>query len=424
MLYKPSEMLPSSFGGLGSEIIDASVANDFSMTVSGNSFVNAYQLKIYQNTTTSTLVYDTGVVELSTPFAPTLPSGKKQRFTVTVPSNNASLTPHTSMVNDYANAYKWTISLWETYSVGTPTLTKITSDENIVVARTPATLSIDSATAPATITSRYNLWKATLTSVSPIMQYKWILYEVVSGSNVVVYDTGWIFQAPQIWFEYSGLVDGKTYAVIAYAITQDGVEYSTGLSSSDVSYDSLAASGATTVVQVDGGILSGFSGIQYIVGSPLLVADDTESTNYTILNDYLGSGHKALQIGTDTYVKFQSSETFSLDIEDGKLSVFGLTVPPYSGSEVTLAEIISEDSTQSRVLKHTGFSAGLIPNGDSLVPDGDSLTPSVGEYGEFKYTVNGSTYLLSNSQLPLYKYIVVLKGSSFAIYEFLQGGGA
>ena len=415
-------MLPSAFGGLGSAIIDASVSNEFSMTVSGNAFVNAYQLKIYQNTTTSTLVYDTGVVSLTTPFAPTLPSGKKQRFIVTVPSNNASLTPHTTMVNDYANAYKWTISLWETYNAGSPTLTKITSDENIVVARTPATLLIDSATAPATITSRYNLWKATLTSISPVMQFKWILYEVADGVNSIVYDTGWIFQAPQIWFEYSGLVSGKTYAVQAYAITQDGVEYQTALSTSLVEYASLTASGATTVEQVDGGILSGFSGIQYIIGEPLLISDETASTNYTILDDYLGSGNKALQIGSDTYVKFESSATFSLDLEDDKLSVFGLTVAPYSSSEVTLAEIISEDATQSRVLKHAGFSAGLIPNGDSLVPNADSLTPSVGDYGQFKYTVNGSTYQLNNSQLPLYQYIVVLKSNSFAIYEFLPGG--
>ena len=139
MLYKPSNMLPSSFGGLGSEVIDASVTNDFSMTINGNAFVDAYQLKIYENTETSTLVYDTGVVELTTPFAPTLPSGRKQTFTVTVPTNNPSDTPHTNMVNDYANAYKWTISLWESYDSGAPTVTKITSDENIVVARTAAT---------------------------------------------------------------------------------------------------------------------------------------------------------------------------------------------------------------------------------------------------------------------------------------------
>lgn len=422
MLYKPSNMLPSSFGGLGSEVIDASVTNDFSMTINGNAFVDAYQLKIYENTETSTLVYDTGVVELTTPFAPTLPSGRKQTFTVTVPTNNPSDTPHTHMVNDYANAYKWTISLWESYDSGAPTVTKITSDENIVVARTAATFEIDPATAPATITSRYNQWKATLSSISPVMQFNWKLYEVVDGVNELIYDTGWIFQAPQIWFEYSGLVSGKTYAVQAQAITQDGVTYTSALATSTVTYDTVSASGATYVNVVDGGVVVGISGIQYIVGQPLFISGDTASTNYSILSDYLGTGEKALQLGSDTYVKFESSATFSLDLEDTRPDIFGLTVIPYSGANVTLATFTSEDATQSRVLKHAGFSAGVIPDGDTLVPDGDTLAPSDGVNGQFEYTVNGTTYTLSNSTLPLYQYIIILRNSSFAIFEYAAGG--
>ena len=424
MLYKPSNMLPSSFGGLGSEVIDASVTNDFSMTINGNAFVNAYQLKIYENTETSTIVYDTGVVALSSPFVPTLPSGRKQTFTVTVPTNNPAHTPHTHMVNDYANAYKWTISLWETYTVGTPTLTKITSDENIVVARTPAAFDIDPATAPTTIESRYNQWKATLSSTSPIMQFNWKLYEVIDGVNELVYDTGWIFQAPQIWFEYSGLVSGKTYAVQAQAITQDGVTYTSALATSAVSYTTLTSSGATYIEPTEGGLIVGMSGIQYIVGQPLLLSGDTASTNYSIRDDYLGTGEKALQLGSDTYVKFESSETFSLDLEDTRPDIFGLTVVPYTGANVTLATITSEDASQSRVLKHAGFEAGIIPDGDTLVPDGDTLAPSAGVNGQFEYAINGTTYTLTNSQLPLYQYIVILRNSSFAIYEYLAGGEA
>ena len=422
MLYKPSNMLPSAFGDLGSEVIDASVTNDFTMTVNGNAFVTAYQLKIYENTETSTIVYDTGVVTLSTPFAPTLPSGRKQTFTVTVPTNNPAHTPHTSMVNNYANAYKWTISLWETYSSGTPTLTKITSDENIVVARTAATLVIDLATAPATITSRYNQWKATLTSVSPVMQFNWKLYEVVDGANELVYDTGWIFQAPQIWFEYSGLVSGKTYVVQAEAITQDGVTYTTSPATSNVLYDSITSSGVTSVEVVDGGVQVGISGIQYIVGSPLITSSGAASTNYSILGNYLSTGEKALQIGSDTYVRFASSDTFDLDLTDGAPIVIGLYVPAYSGANVTLAQITSEDAVKSRVLKHAGFQAGVIPNGDSLVPNSDSLAPSAGTNGTFQYTTGGVTYSLANSTLPLYRYIVILRATSFAIYEYLNGG--
>ena len=415
-------MLPSAFGDLGSEVIDASVANDFSMTINGNAFVTAYQLKIYENTETSTVVYDTGVVTLSSPFSPTLPSGRKQTFTVTVPTNNPANSPHTSMVNDYVNAYKWTISLWETYTVGTPTLTKITSDENIVVARTPAIFEIFSSSAPSTITSRYNQWKANLTSVSPVMQFKWKLYEVVNGANELVYDTGWIFQSPQIWFEYSGLVSGKIYSVQAQVITQDGVTYTTSFATSSVLYDTVISSGITSIEVVDGGLQVGIPSIQFITGLPLLTSNNSASTNYSIISNYQSTGEKGLQIGSDTYVKFISSPTFSLDLTDGAPIVIGLYVPAYSGANVTLAEITSEDSTKSRILKHAGFQVGVIPNGDSLVPNGDSLAPSAGVNGTFQYTSNGTTYSLSNSTLPIYRYIVILRNSSFAIYEYSIGG--
>ena len=89
---------------------------------------------------------------------------------------------------------------------------------------------------------------------------------------------------------------------------------------------------------------------------------------------------------------------------------------------MTLATLTSEDAAQSRILKHAGFSAGIIPDGDSLVPDGDTLAPSAGVNGQFEYTINGETYSLPNSALPLYQYIIILRNSSFAIFEYAAGG--
>ena len=55
----------------------------------------------------------------------------------------------------------------------------------------------------------------------------------------------------------------------------------------------------------------------------------------------------------------------------------------------------------NRQIKDVVWLAGLIPNGDSLEPDGDTLTPSFGVYGQFEYTINGTTYTLPNSPYNL-----------------------
>jgi len=165
-----------------------------------------------------------------------------------------------------------------------------------------------------------------------------------------------------------------------------------------------------------------FSGIQYIVGSPLLLAGDVESSNFSVIEDYRETGKRALQVGSDTYVLFKSSDSFTIEVDDVSTSVFGIYVNPYESDYVKLAEIRSDDGTQIRTLKHVGFVAGLVPDGDALAPDGESLAPSFGQYGHFEYTVNGVAYTAQNSELPLHKYIVVMKQDSFAIFEFLVGG--
>ena len=417
MLFQPSEFIPSSFGSSGSDVIDATESNVFSMTVNGTSTVSAYQINIYENTTGSASVYDSGVVELAEPFYPTNYDGSTNRFEVTVPSNDSGETDYTTMVNEYVNGYKWTITLWEEYDSGSPTDTAITSAENYIKTKIPSTVTIDASTAPATITSRANLWKAIFTSTSSVKQFRWFLAEITSGVSTVIYTSDFVNQTPQIWFRYDGLVSGKTYAVRVQVVTQDGVSCYSSWSESAVSYTTLVATGTTTVTAVAGGVQVGWSGIQYIEGEALLIADDTASTNYTIVDNYPVTGQKSISVGADTYIQFASSATFDLDLNDNGSLVVCLYPDGYSGASTTYVQSESDDSVESRELVHSGYVAGLFP-ADDLYPS-DSLYPSAGDQGEFQYTVNGTTYTHTCvGEFTVTKFVIIMRPNSIEVLEF------
>lgn len=417
MLFQPSELIPSSFGAAGSEVIDATESNVFSMTVNGTSTVTAYQINIYENTTTSTSVYDSGIVELATAFLPTSYDGTKNRFEITVPSNDSGEADYTTMVNEYANGYKWTVTLWEVYDSGDPTDTAITSAENYIKTKIPSMVAIDATTAPATITSRTNLWKAILTSTSSVKQFRWFLAEVVSGVNTVVYTSEFVNQTPQIWFSYDGLISGKTYAVRVQVVTQDGVSCYSAWAESAVSYTTLVATGTTTVTAIAGGVQVGWSGIQYITGEALYTADDTASTSYSIIDDYPATGQKSIAVDPDTYIKFESSATFDMDLDDDGSLVVCLYPDGYSTSDWTYVRSLSDDTTESRELVHSGYVAGLFP-ADDLYPS-DTLYPSEGSQGQFEYTINGTTYTYSCvGEFTLTKFVIIMSVDGIQVYEY------
>ena len=419
MLFQPSEFIPSSFGASGSDVIDATESNTFSMTVNGTSTISAYQLNIYENTTLSTSVYDSGVIELAEAFYPTSYDGTSNRFEVTVPSNDSGATPHTNMVNEYVNGYKWTITLWEEYDSGSPTDTAITSAENYIKTKIPSTVVIDATTAPATITSRANLWKAIFTSTSSVKQFRWFLAEVTTGGNTIIYTSEFVNQTPQIWFRYDGLVSGKTYAVRVQVVTQDGVSCYSSWSESAVSYTTLVATGTTTVTAVAGGVQVGWSGIQYIEGDAFLISDNTASTNYSIIDNYPETGQKSISVGSDTYIEFASSATFDLDLDDDGTLVVCLYPDGYSGANTAYVTSESDDSVESRTLVHSGYKAGLFP-ADNLYPS-ESLYPSAGDQGVFQYTINGTTYSYTCvGELTLTKFVIVMRPDSITVSEFIR----
>jgi hypothetical protein len=184
-----------------------------------------------------------------------------------------------------------------------------------------------------------------------------------------------------------------------------------------VSYTTLVATGTTTVTAVAGGVQVGWSGIQYIEGEAMLIADDTASTNYTIVDNYPATGQKSISVGADTYIQFASSATFDLDLNDDGSLVVCLYPDGYAGASTTYVQSESDDAVESRELIHSGYVAGLFP-ADDLYPS-DSLYPSAGDQGEFQYTVNGTTYTHTCvGEFTLTKFVIVMRPNSIEVSEF------
>ena len=401
-------MIPSSFSGEGNNVVSAAAASVFSASLWGTGTVGAYRLRIYQNTAASALVYDTGVVTLSKPFLPRGYDGSENRFEVTVPAGSG-------MVNEFRDGYKWTLALWENYSASAPEDTRIISPEVFFWAKATPSVSIDASSAPTTITSRENLWKATYTSTSAVRWFQWTLAEVDGGTYTTIHQTGRIMQTPQIWFRYDGLVSGRTYAARVEVVNQFGVSVVSDWAVSSVSYATVTVASATEIRQVGHAVEVDWGGVQYIVGAAHHTADNTPSDGYEIVEDVPAAGRKALAIDSGTSVAFASTETFGVDIPADGTIVWSGTVDVYAGQNVLLLEWESGNADESRALQHEGFRAGLAPSA-TLTPDG-TLAPDGGEGGRFRYIVGTAahTWETAPGELLSQRYAVVLRADGLSV---------
>ena len=409
MLYQPTNLIPSSFAGEGNDVIDASENNIFSALYTGSSSVIwAYQLVIMRNNTESTTVYDTGVVQLSEAFYPMNYNGVQNRLEITIPSYSSD--PANLMRNEYADGYKWTISAWENYDSENPDETKVTSAEQFFWTKINSSVRIDPVTAPATITSRENLWKAIYTSSSSVQWFQWTLAEVVDGAYNTVYQTSRVYGSSQIWFEYSGLVSDRTYAVQVQVVNQYGQSVISAWTASVVQYDTVEVTGATNIQQTDEGVQVDWSGVQYIEGEALYKADDSPSDNYEILDDYPIEGQHSLDVEADTYVRFQSSPTFNMEMSEDGTMVWAGTPDEYTGSGVTLLQFVDNNNVPRRTLRHEGFVPGLTPS--------NTLVPDPGEGGAFVYTSDNDSYTEQTDIAPYHWYVVEMPPDGLTVHEF------
>lgn len=108
-LFQPTNVIPSVLTGREYGTVDATQDITVSWQVNGNSPMVAYQVKIMQNDTDSTLKFDSTKITLATPFFGTNSLGNPKPFSMIITAAQLSTA---GIVNGYANGYKMTIKQW------------------------------------------------------------------------------------------------------------------------------------------------------------------------------------------------------------------------------------------------------------------------------------------------------------------------
>jgi len=211
-LYQPTNIFPSSFAGRGGGTVDALQPLTVSWQVNGNSAMTGYQIEIFQNTTVSTQVYDSGRVNIS-PFWGVGSTGETRYYSVDVQGPG--------LVNGYAPGYKLQITqYWNGGSI------KQLSPSYFITRAAP-TLTIQSFANP--VSGRMAAFAASYVQAQgdALDWFRWLLCEA-GHEDTPLEDSGSIYGSGDLRVSYDGLFTGTRYRVRCMIQTENGVQADTG----------------------------------------------------------------------------------------------------------------------------------------------------------------------------------------------------
>ena len=240
MLFQPSNIYPSTFSGIGAGTVDVTQGLNVSWQVNGDTPMTDYQIRIYQNDTDSTLMYDSGKQAVTPAFEPHDKYGNPTFFNTLISAASLS---SAGIVNGYQYGYKMLITQWW----DTNDYVEQTS-VSVFITRSTPTLVIDAipnpvATNSITITATY-----TQDEGDPISTVEWVFAQAGSESTPIK-ETGAI-STQVLSFEADGLITGNTYSIMCNIVTSNGMEASTGFVQFNVSYPSITGDIGCQVAQM------------------------------------------------------------------------------------------------------------------------------------------------------------------------------
>lgn len=208
MLFQPTNITPSSFAGVGGDLIDASDGMTITWQVNGTSAMTGYEITIYENDAQSTQLYTTGHVTIS-PFYGMDGMGNPQLYSVTIPAATLSTA---GIENGDGDGYKYKIiQYWSTTDYVEQ------SAENYFIAQSSPTCDITTNYLYTPNDSITASW-----SQSDGVGLDWVRWQVTElNSSELLIDTGKI-HTQVMELEYSGWVNGKTYNVLLTYQLQNG----------------------------------------------------------------------------------------------------------------------------------------------------------------------------------------------------------
>ena len=222
MLFQPTNITPSSFAGVGGDLVDVDKGITVSWQVNGTSPMTAYRIVIYQNDAASTQVYTTGKVTLDEPFYGTDGMGNLTRFSVTIPYAEYA----GDITNGYANGYKYKITQWWSANDYIEQ-----SAENFFLAQTEPYITINTDN----VTSPNQAITATVYSQPEGVGLDWVRWTITPFGRLVdgsatqdyfgdpVFDTG-ILHTQIMELQYDGWISGWSYNIKLYYQFQNGYQ--------------------------------------------------------------------------------------------------------------------------------------------------------------------------------------------------------
>lgn len=209
MLFQPTNVIPSSFAGVGGDLIDADDGMTISWQVNGTSPMTGYKITIYRNNSASTQLYTTGQVDLSSPFYGVDGMGNIQRFSVEI---TADTLESAGITNGTADGYKFKITqYWSGGSVEQTTENYFTAQ----ITHLGMSILTSSITAPtATLTGDY------FQPVTGDQGLEWARWIIETGGTVVE-DSGNI-HTQELSYTYSGFLNDTEYTITLSYQMQSG----------------------------------------------------------------------------------------------------------------------------------------------------------------------------------------------------------
>ena len=266
-LFQPSNVIPSTFAGVGESTIDVSSNVNISWQVNGNSPMTAFQIKIFDNASTSaTAVHDTGIITSysALPFNGVDNKGNPQQFSYAPTS-----TTWASWGLSNGNEYKIEITQWWGSDTTAQSTTKVTqwsgsvfyTSETPIVSIVGATnQTMDLATAQATITADYT------PKTDAVQAVRWQIGRygqsataptITSDSEVEILDDTGFINTNVLSYTYDGFFSDTDdtvdpplynyYAVRCTIETDKNVLVNSGWVSLKITYDSAVNTSDLTV---------------------------------------------------------------------------------------------------------------------------------------------------------------------------------
>lgn len=389
MLFMPTNVYPSAFGGLGGGTIDAGSDLTVSWQVTGSpALMTAYSITIYCNNSASTQLYTTGKLTNNCPFYGVNYAGETVIFRHTI---TAAALAAAGITN--GGSYKLIIRQWWS---DTEYVEQVSA--SAFIARTAPTVTINNV--PEKLTAREHTFTAVYSQAQgdALMWVRWRIAEE-GQLDRPVFDTQAIYGTAELKAGYDGFFTGNTYAVRCTVETENGVQADSGWQSFEVEYATQALDGAVEVSQAkeSNGLRVRWQKIKYI---PSTATGKYETENGVLALPAKSSVEwatvtgEAMRIAAPWTVMWQGRPvgactvlSIAADSADAELTIAPQGVTLTFGAETLfvgvldfrpvdrLTVIIRPDSIS---VQHRGFTGGLYPSKDlfpsgALYPRGDTI---------------------------------------------------